>query len=60
MSFLSYFKDQFFQKVKDLYPEFDVMNNSLKLKYLMSEMLVKDTSEYIFCCYCRRRDFIYK
>ncbi len=50
---------QFFQNVKDLYPEFDVMNNNLKLKYLMSETLVKDTSEYIHCCYCKRRDFIY-
>ncbi len=35
-------RDQFFQKVKDLYPEFDVMNNNLKLKNLMSEMLLKD------------------
>ncbi len=42
------------------YPEFDVMNNNLKLKYLMSETLVKDTSEYIYCCYCKQRDFIYK
>ncbi len=49
-----------YQKVKDLYPEFDVMNNNLKFKYVMSEMLVKDTSEYIHCCYCKRRDFIYK
>ncbi len=37
----------FSQNVKDLYPEFDVMNNNLKLKYLMSETLVEDTSEYI-------------
>ncbi len=37
-------RDQFFQNDNDLYPEFDVMNNNLKLKYLMSEMLVKDTS----------------
>ncbi len=43
MSFLSYFKGPIFQKVKDLYPEFDVMNNTLKLIYLMSEMLVQDT-----------------
>ncbi len=53
-------RNQFFLKVKDLYPEFDVMNNNLKLKYLMNEALVKDTSEYIYCCYCKRRDFIYK
>ncbi len=52
--------DTFFQKVKDLYLEFDVMNNNLKLKYLMSEMLVKNTSEYIYCCNCKRRDFIDK
>ncbi len=45
-----------FQNVKDLYPEFYVMNNNLKLKYLMSEMLVKNTSEYIYCCNCKRRD----
>ncbi len=35
------------------------MNNNLKLKYLMSETLVKDTSEYIYC-YSKWRDFIYK
>ncbi len=39
-------RDQFFQNV--LYPEFDVMNYHLKLKYLMSETLVKDRSEYIY------------
>ncbi len=27
-------RDQFFQKVKGLYPEIDVMNNNLKRKYL--------------------------
>ncbi len=32
------------------------MNNNLKLKYLMSETLVQDTSEYIYCCYCKQRD----
>ncbi len=53
-------RDRFFQKVKDLYPEFDVMNNNLKLKYLMSETFVKDTSEYIYYWYCKWRDFIYK
>ncbi len=53
-------RDQSFQNVKDLHPEFDVMNNNLKLKHLMCETLVKDTSEYIYCCYCKRRDFIYK
>ncbi len=53
-------QDQFFPKVKDLYQEFDVMNNNLKLKFLMSETLLKHTSEYIYCCYCKRRDFIYK
>ncbi len=41
-------RNQFFQKEKDLYSEFDVMNNNLKHKHLMSEMLVKDTSEYIY------------
>ncbi len=51
-------RDQFCQK--DLYPEFYVMNNNLKLKYLMSETLVKDTFEYIYCCYSKQRDFIYK
>ncbi len=49
-----------YQKVKDLYPEFDVMNNNLNLKYLMSETLVKDRAEYIYCCYCKWSDFIDK
>ncbi len=53
-------RDQFFQKLKYLYPEFDVMNNNLKLKYLVSKTLVTNTSEYIYCCYCKQRDFIYK
>ncbi len=43
-----------------LYIEFVVMNNNLKLKYLMIETLVKGTSEYIYCCYCKWRDLIYK
>ncbi len=38
--------DKFLQNVKDLYTEFDVMNYA-KFKYLISETLVKDTSEYI-------------
>ncbi len=53
-------RDQYFQKVKDLYLEFGEMNNNFKLKYLISEMLVKDTSEYIYFCHCKRRNFIYK
>ncbi len=42
------------------YETTQVTNNNLKLKYLMIETLVKDTSEYINSCYRKRRDFIYK
>ncbi len=47
-------RNQFFQNVKDLYPELDVINN-LKIKYFMSETLVKDTSGYIYGCYINKK-----
>ncbi len=36
------------------------MTNNLNLKYLMTENLVKETSEYMYYCYCKRKKFIYK
>ncbi len=48
MSFYHPLRDQFLQEVRGLCPECDVMSNNVKVKYVMSESLVKETSEYIY------------
>ena len=62
------FECDFYQHIRDVYYQgfrehcnnFDVMNHSEKLNYLMSADVVKTTAEFIYKCYCKRREFIYK
>ena len=61
------FECDFYQHIRDVYYQgfrehcnnFDVMNHTEKLNYLMSAD-VKTTAEFIYKCYCKRREFIYK
>ena len=62
------FECDFYQHIRDIYYQgfrehcnnFDVMNHTEKLNYLMSADVVKTTAEFIYKCYCKRREFIYK
>ena len=62
------FECDFYQHIRDVYYQgfrehcnnFDVMNHTEKLNYLMSADVVKTTAQFIYKCYCKRREFIYK
>ena len=53
-------RDVYYQGFREHCNNFDVMNHTEKLNYLMSADVVKTTEEFIYKCYCKRREFIYK
>ena len=58
--FYQHIRDVYYQGFREHCNNFDVMNHTEKLNYLMSADVVKTTVEFIYKCYCKRRDFIYK
>ena len=58
-NFYKTIRNTYFQRFRENCKYFDVMNYENRLRYLMSALVVKLTAEFIYLCYCKRRDFIY-
>ena len=57
--FHQHIRDVYYQGFREHCNNFDVMNHTEKLNYLMSPDVVNTTAEFIYKCYCKRREFIY-
>jgi hypothetical protein len=59
-SFYNEIRDIYNMKFRGKYPNLDLMDDNSKLKCCMHSDLVKITAEFIYTCYTKRREFIYR
>ena len=53
-------RNVYYDKLREYCEHFDSLDCDQKLIFIMNATVVKITAEFIYNCYCKRRDFIYR
>ena len=53
-------RNELFSKVRELYDDFDSMDQDVKVSVLMSTELVRKTAEFLYLAFEKRRGFLYE
>ena len=53
-------RNEYYHKLREHCVHFDDMNCNDRFVFIMSANVVKTTAEFIYKCYCKRREFIYR